>query len=134
MDCIVEVRMTDPDQPSWISKPVEKVLEINEREKKKKYLEDCLAARKTFTLFVTAVDGVLGREATLFLKQMKKHLKVRWDVSSSMIANFIDTKVSIAILRATHQCLRGSRVSMNITERRIGMDSSSLRIYQASAI
>ena len=132
--CLIDVRLTDSDQPSWISKPVAKVLLTNEKEKKAKYLEECLAARQHFTPFVSTVDGVLAREASLFLKHLSIHLKRRWGVAQSLVSNFIQTKVSIAILKATHHCMRGSRITAETGGRGIGEDGTSLGLYRTSAI
>jgi hypothetical protein len=41
-DCIIDVRVTDTDAKSNLSRDPAKVLEQHEREKKKKYLKDCL--------------------------------------------------------------------------------------------
>ena len=56
-------RMTDTDQNSYVSNPVDCVLATQEQDKKGKYLVDCLAARKYFTPFAVSVDGVVGKEA-----------------------------------------------------------------------
>lgn len=72
--CMVDVCLTDSDQPFWINRLVEKLLGTMEREKKKIYLKICLEARKDFTPFVATVDGVLAWEATAYLTQLAKHL------------------------------------------------------------
>ncbi len=41
-DCIIDVRVTNTDAKSNLSRDPAKVLEQHEREKKKKYLKDCL--------------------------------------------------------------------------------------------
>jgi hypothetical protein len=40
-----------------------KVLEQHEKEKKDKYLQNCLEMRKNFMPMVYSVDGIAGREA-----------------------------------------------------------------------
>ena len=110
---------------------MESVLARHEREKKRKYLQDCLNERTDFTPFVVSVDGVLWRETTLFLKQLARHLRERWDKPLSQVLNFINTKMSIAILKASHQCLRGSRKSDEQRGRGIGEDGTSLGLYRS---
>ena len=51
-DTIVDVRITHVDAPSYLAHPVDKVLERQEQEIKKKYVKKCLEQRKTFTPFV----------------------------------------------------------------------------------
>ena len=51
-----------------------KVLESQEKEKKRKYLEACLERRRHFTPFVCSVDGMLGREAKTFAKRLAAKL------------------------------------------------------------
>jgi hypothetical protein len=47
-DCIIDVRVTDTDAKSNLSKDA-KVLEAHEKGEKKKYLGPCLEQRRTFT-------------------------------------------------------------------------------------
>eukprot|EP00957_Ditylum_brightwellii_P074891 5692152-Ditylum_brightwellii.AAC.1 len=73
-DTIIDVRITDTDAKSYISKPLEKVLLEKEKEKKVKYLQACLNQNQHFSLFVVLVDGMLGKEATMVLKQLARKL------------------------------------------------------------
>ncbi len=57
-DCIIDVRVTDTDAKSYRSKDPAKVLEAQEREKKKKYLQACLGQRRNFIPFVVSTDGL----------------------------------------------------------------------------
>jgi hypothetical protein len=59
-DCILDVRVTDTDAKSYSKRPPAKVLKSQEREKKRKYLENSLEQRRHFTPFVCSVDGLLG--------------------------------------------------------------------------
>jgi hypothetical protein len=69
-DCIIDVRITDVDAKSNLSKHPKKVLIAQEKEKKKKYLEACLEQRRHFTPFVESTDGLLGKEAKTLLKKI----------------------------------------------------------------
>jgi hypothetical protein len=61
MDCILAVCVTDTDAKSYCKHPLTKVLlEMQEKEKKRKYLENCLKQRRHFTPFIVSVDGLLG--------------------------------------------------------------------------
>jgi hypothetical protein len=59
----VDVRVTDTDVSSYRSLLPSKVLEKQEHEKKKKYLEPCLQARRHFTPFMVSADALKGRRA-----------------------------------------------------------------------
>eukprot|EP00957_Ditylum_brightwellii_P078853 5996152-Ditylum_brightwellii.AAC.1 len=64
-DCILDIRITDTDAKSCISRPVEAVLAAQEKEKKDKYLQACLEQRCHFLPFVVSADGMLGHEASM---------------------------------------------------------------------
>jgi hypothetical protein len=60
-DCILDVRVTDTDSKSYCKRTPSKVLESQEKEKKRKYLGACLENRRHFTPFVLSVDGLRTR-------------------------------------------------------------------------
>ena len=80
---------------------------------------------------MVSVDGVMAREAMLFTKQLCRHLGERWEKPMSHIMNFVQTKLSISILKASHQCLRGARTRDDEWGRGIGMDGSSLGLFRS---
>ena len=109
-DCIIDVRLTDTDQPTYLTKSPSEVLELHEKEKKNKYAKKCLEQRRTFTPFVISVDGMMGKEAHAVLKHLA-HLYVdKWDLTYSKVRGYINAQISLACLRSAHRCLRGSRV------------------------
>ena len=109
-DCIIDVRVTDVDAKSNRSKDPLKVLAAHEREKKKKYLGACLEQRRHFSPFVVSTDGLLGKEAKILLKKLSLRLAEKWEKPYSEVCGFVNARMSIAIVRATHLCLRGSRI------------------------
>ena len=109
-DCIVDVRLTDTDQPTYLPKSPFEVLELHEEEKKRKYAKKCCEQRRNFTPFVISVDGMIGKEAKSFLKQLAYVCVEKWDITYSKVRGYLNAKISIACLRAAHRCLRGSRV------------------------
>jgi hypothetical protein len=86
------------------------VLIAHEKEKKKKYLEACLEQRRHFTPFVVSTDGLLGKEAKTLLKKILALLAKKWEKLYSEVCGDVSAWMSIAVVRATHLCLRGSRV------------------------
>ena len=108
-DCILDVRITNLDAPSNIHRKPESVLLSHEREKKKKYLQACLDQRRHFSPFVVSCDGVLGKEAKVVLQNLAGRLAKKSGKPYSETSNFMKSRMSIAIVRATHLCIRGSR-------------------------
>ena len=109
-DCIVDVRITDTDQPTHLDKTPFVAIELQENEKKKKYAKKCMEQRRHFTPFVLSVDGMLGKEAQSFLKHLAYIYVAKWDLTYSQVRGYLNSKISIACLRAAHRCIRGSRV------------------------
>jgi hypothetical protein len=72
--CIFNMRITDTDAKSYRKKEPTKVLEQHEKEKKDKYLQNCLEMRKDFTPMVYSVDGIVGREARNAKKRLATQL------------------------------------------------------------
>ena len=108
--CIIDVRVTDSDSPSNLSALPEKVLLRHEKEKKKKYLEACIEERRHFSPYVCDCYGLLGEEAKAVNKKLAAKLANKWKAPYSATCGFINARISIAIIRATHLCLRGSRI------------------------
>jgi hypothetical protein len=73
-DAIIDVRITDLDAKTNISRSPMKVLAQHEREKKRKYLEACLDQRRHFSPFVVSTDGLIGKEAQTMLKKLSARL------------------------------------------------------------
>jgi hypothetical protein len=110
-DCIIDVRITDVDAKSNRSKDSDKVLSDHEREKKKKCLGACLEQRRHFSPFVVSTDGlVLGKEAKILLRKLSAMLAEKWEKPCSEVCGYVNARMSIAVVRATHLCIRGSRI------------------------
>jgi hypothetical protein len=78
-DCIIDIRVTDTDAKSNLSRDPTKVLEQHEWEEKKKYLKDCLEQCRHFTPFVVSTDGLIGKEANTLMKQLSLILGEKWE-------------------------------------------------------
>ena len=74
------------------------------------YLEACLQQRRHFSPFVASVDGMLGVEATTTLKRISIRLATKWNHSYLKTCGYVKSRISITLVRATHHCIRGSRV------------------------
>jgi hypothetical protein len=104
--------VTDTDAKSYSKRDPAKVPESQE-EKKRKYLEACLERRRHFTPFVCSVDGMLGREAKSFAQRLAAKLANKWEKFYSQDCGDVSARLSMAIVRATHLCMRGSRVPVH---------------------
>ena len=87
-----------------------------EKEKREKYCSACLNRWALFTPLCVSVDGMLGREATVFLKRLGDRLAVKWERGYSEVMSWIRARLSFAILRASILCLRGSRTKWRSVE------------------
>ena len=74
------------------------------------YLEDCLRQRQQFSPFVASVDVLPGVEDTATLKRIASRLASKWKQTYSKTCGYVKSRIAITLLRATHQCIRGSRV------------------------
>ena len=74
------------------------------------YLEACLHQRRHFSPFVASVDGLMGVEATATLKRIASRLATKWKQSYLKTCEYVKSRIAITLVRATHCCIRGSRV------------------------
>ena len=89
----------------------DKVLAGKEQEKKRKYLAPCIANRRHFTPLVSSTDGLIGKEqGQTFTKRLAGLLSEKWRRPYSQVFGYGNGRLSIALVRATHCCLRGSHV------------------------
>jgi len=112
-DTIIDVRVTNLDSKSYKNLPPKKALERQEKEKKKKYCKPCENQRRHFTPFVVSTDGIFGFEARAFLKRLAKLLAEEWEKPYPTVGGFINTRMSIALVRATNRCIRDSRIPVS---------------------
>ena len=104
------MREVNTDALTYQTKAPEKCLYEAEKGKKKMYLEACLQQRRHFYPFVSLVDGLLGVEATATLTRISSRLATKWKQSYSKTCGYVKSRIAITLVRATHRCIRGSRV------------------------
>ena len=108
-EALFDIRVIDTDAQSYQSHSPQSVLAFAEAEKKRKYSTACSDRRASFTPLCFFVDGLLGCEADVFLKQLANRLFDTWDRSFSDVLHWIRLKLAFSLLRAVAVCLRGSR-------------------------
>ena len=74
------------------------------------YLEACLQQRQHFPPFVSSVEGLLGVEATATLKRISSRLATKWKHSYSKTCGYVNSRIAITLVSATHRCIQGSWV------------------------
>ncbi len=104
---IFDMQITDTDARSYRKKECAKVLEQHKKEKKDKYLRNCLEMRKDFTPMVYSVDGIAGREAQNAEKHLAVHLAGKWNHEYSQMVFYV--RIAIAVVRANSLLIRGSQ-------------------------
>jgi hypothetical protein len=105
---IFDVRVTDTDAPYHQGQDPHKILAKHEKEKKDKYVDACLARRRTFTPLVFLVDGLRGTEASAATKKLPSRLSEKWKWAYSKVYGFVRSRLSITLVETTSMCLRGS--------------------------
>jgi hypothetical protein len=109
-DAIIDIVVVDTDAKSHITRDPLKVLEGYEKRKKAKYLAACFDQRRDFTPFVVSVDGLISKEAQKLLQRLSGLLAKKWEKPYATVCAYVRATMSFAILRATHRCIRGSRI------------------------
>ena len=72
-----------------------------------------MVQRMHFTPLAFRVDGMMRRETKAFVKRLRKHLAIKWDIPLSCVIDYLLTRLSIACAQATHPTLRGSRTPVH---------------------
>ena len=106
---IFDVRVTDTDARSYLNTEPQKVLANQEQAKKRKYLKPCEERRRNFTPLVFSVDGMRGPETTAACKQLARRLSAKWGRAYPQMCQFVNSRLSIALVRSTTMLLRGPR-------------------------
>eukprot|EP00957_Ditylum_brightwellii_P147886 11260905-Ditylum_brightwellii.AAC.1 len=66
--------------------------------------------------FIATVDRILGQEAKMMCKQLAKQLALNLTCHVSVMRKCVNQTVQVAILRATHQCMQGTRALPHWTD------------------
>ena len=109
MDCMFDVRLVDSDSSSYCDKSPQSVLVTAERKKKRKYIAACESRHCSFTPLCLTIEGLVGTEMKSFVQRLANRLSTIWDLHYSLTMNWVRTKLSFALLRATNLCVRGTR-------------------------
>ena len=105
-----DVRVFNPLPQTYRQQSLSKVHLKQEQEKKKLYNERVLQVQHgTFTPLVFSSMGGMARECDILFSKLAAKVAEKRDINESEATTFIRTKLSFALVRATHLCLCGSR-------------------------
>ena len=82
---LFDIRIVDTDARSYCSRPPMDVLFAAEEEKKRKYQSACNDRRAQFTPICVSVDGMMGKEAGVFVKILADRLSRKWNRNYSCV-------------------------------------------------
>ena len=121
-----DVRVFNPFAKTHLSTKLSTVFSQNESAKKKEYNDRVIRIEHgTFTPLVTSAYGGYGRETSRFLSVLIDKVAEKHDMHTSIVANYIRTKLSFEIVRSQVLCIRGSR-----TLRKAVVDVGDVEVVQ----
>jgi hypothetical protein len=126
---IFDIRVTDTDAQSYRGQEPLKVLANQEKAKKAKYLDACVARRRHFTPLVFSVDGLRGPETTAAMKKLASSLSHKWERTYSQVAWYVRSRVALTLVRATHVCLHDARDPSARAKHSVWDSGSGLALY-----
>ena len=106
----LDIRITHPNCPSHLDKPLDKVYEEQETEKKRCYNERIIQVEKgTFTPIVMSTFGGSGVEADKFHKRLATLIAEKRNERYSDVITYMRTRLRFSILKSVVTALRGVR-------------------------
>ena len=106
----LDVRIVHPNAPSYIDKPIEKVYESHEKQKKRTYNERVIQVEKgSFTPIVMSTFGGMGAEAKKYHNRIATLISEKRNERYSDVMNYIRTRLRFSILRSVLTAVRGVR-------------------------
>ena len=83
---------------------------MNEKEKKKTYNHRLIQIEhSTFTPLIFSATGGMGRECKKFYHRLAEKISEKRKIEFEKISIWIRRKISFALMRTAHMCIRGSR-------------------------
>jgi hypothetical protein len=105
-----DVRIFNPFAKSHLPVKLKTLFGAQETAKKRDYNERVIRVEHgSFTPIVMSAYGGFGRETDRFLKTLIAKVAEKQDMHSSIVANYIRTKLSFEIVKSQVLCIRGSR-------------------------
>ena len=106
----LDIRVVHPNAPSYINKPIKKIYETHEKEKKRAYNERVIQVEKgSFTPIVVSTFGGMGAEAERYHKRIATLISEKRNERYSDVLNYLRTRLRFSILRSVLTAVRGVR-------------------------
>ena len=86
-----------------------------ESEKRGVYEDECRQLGHRFIPFVATTDGCMGDTAVEFLDEIASAIAKKWKIGKGRAVAWVRGRMSLAIVRASSSCIRGSRKKANGT-------------------
>ena len=100
-----------------------------EREKKRAYNQRIIEVEHgSFTPLIFSAYGGYSPETDRFMKELGNKLAEKLDSDTSIVTNWLRTKLSFSLIRSAVLCIRGSRTLRRTT---LPIDSSNIDITNA---
>ena len=124
-----DVRVFNPFAKTHLNTKLDTVFRQNEEAKKKEYNERVIKVEHgTFTPIVTSAYGGYGRETSKFLSTLIDKVAEKHDMHTSVVANYVRTKLSFEMIKSQVLCIRGSR---SLRKAKVNIDE--VEVVQAEA-
>ena len=106
-----DVPVTHVNSRSNQSKSTATIFREQGNEKKRKYNQGVMDVEMgTFTPLVLGTNGGMGADCHNFLRTLVEKISRRNNDSYANVITWLRTQLSFAIIKATHKCVRGSRI------------------------
>ena len=124
-----DVRVFNPYAKSHMNQKLETVFKKNETEKKTKYNQRVIDIEHgSFTPVVTSAYGGFGRESGKFISELINKLSTKLDLPTSVVANYVRTKISFELVRSQVMCLRGAR-----TRKKLNVEVAEMEVVNCAS-
>ena len=105
-----DVRIFNPFAKTHLSTKLKTVFAQQEQLKKQHYNERIINIEHgTFTPIVMSAYGGCGRETEMFISTLINKVAEKQSMPTSIVANYIRTKLSFELVNSQVLCIRGSR-------------------------
>ena len=106
----MDVRMLHPNSPSYQGKKMEKIYQLHENEKKRKYNQRVIQVEKaSFTPLVFSTSGGMALECTKYHKKVAELIALKTKEDYSKVMNHLRTRLRFTLLKSTLIAVRGER-------------------------
>ena len=96
--------------PHHLGRLYDKSLYVAETEKECNYLDSCLHQWRHFLPFFVSVDGLFGTEVDALMRCLAIRLVTKWRQPYEHTFGYVQSRVVITMVRATHCCIQGYQV------------------------